>query len=53
MVHDLGTRCSLACKVNSKTPWVCKVNLVKQVKYKARDLIKFEGGKESIGFNVI
>ena len=53
MVCDLGTKYNLAYKVDSKTPQVYRANLVKWVRYKARDLIEFEGGKESTGFNII
>ena len=52
-VRDLGTGCNLARKVNSKTPWVYRANLVKWVRYKARDLVKFEAGKESIISNIV
>ena len=52
-VHDLGTKYNLARKVNSKTPWVCRVNLVKWVRYKARDPIEFKAGEESISSNVV
>ena len=53
MVRNLGIRCALARKINSKTTWVCRANLVKWVGYKTRDPIEFERGKESVGFNVI
>ena len=53
MVRDLGTRCALARKVNSKTPQVYRANLVKQVRYKARDPIEFKVGKESVSSNIV
>ena len=53
MVCDLGTKYNLAYKVDSKTPWVYKINLVKWVRYKARDPIEFKAGKESISSNVV
>ena len=52
-VRNLRVRYALACKINSKTTSVYRANLVKQVVYKARDSIKFKGGKESTGFNII
>jgi len=45
-VYDLGTRCALVSKVNSKTAWVCRTNLVKRVRYKASNYIKFRRSKE-------
>ena len=53
VVRDLNTRYNLARKVDSKTPWVCRANLVKWVGYKARDFIKFKAGEESISSNVV
>ena len=53
VVRNLSIRYTLASKINSNTTWVCGTNLVKWVSYKARDSIKFEGGKEVVGFNVI
>ena len=52
-VYDLGTRYTLAHKVDSKTPWVCRANLVKWVRYKARDPIKFKVGEEVISSNMV
>ena len=52
-VRNLGTGYTLARKINSKTAWVYRTNLVKWVSYKARDPIKFKGGKEVAGFNII
>ena len=46
IVCDLGTRCALASKVNSKTAWVYRTNLIKRVRYKASDYIKFRRSKE-------
>ena len=53
IVHNLSTRCTLARKINSKAAWVYRTNLVKWVSYKAKDPIKFKGGKEVAGFDVI
>ena len=52
-VRNLSTRCTLARKINSKAAWVCRTNSVKWVSYKARDPIKFKGGKEVVGFDMI
>jgi len=52
-VCDLGTRCALASKVNSKTTWVCRTNLVKRVRYKASDYIKFGRSKEFLSSVVL
>ena len=52
-VHDLGIRYDLARKVDSKTPWVYRANLIKWVGYKARDPIEFKAGKKSISFNIV
>ena len=52
-VCDLGIRCGLARKVDSKTPWVYRVNLVKWVRYKAKDPIEFKTGEESINSNMV
>ena len=53
MVYDLGIRCGLAYKVDFKTPWVYRANLVKWVGYKARDPIEFKAGKKSISSNMV
>jgi len=45
-VCDLGTRYTLASKVDSKTAWVYRTNLVKRVRYKASNYIKFGRSKE-------
>jgi len=44
---------TLARKINSKATLVYRANLVKWVSYKTRDPIKFKGGKESAGVNMI
>ena len=53
VVRNLRVGCILASGVNSKATWVYRTNLVKWVSYKARDPIKFKGGKEVVGFNMI
>ena len=45
-VCNLSTRYTLARKINSKTAWVCRINLVKRVRYKASSYIKFRKSKE-------
>jgi len=45
-VRNLSTRYTLAGKINSKTAWVYRTNLVKWVRYKASDPIKFRRSKE-------
>ena len=53
VVRNLSIRYTLASKINFNTTWVCGTNLVKWVSYKARDSVKFEGGKKVAGFDVI
>ena len=53
VVLNLRVGYILASKVNSKAAQVYRANLVKQVSYKARDPIKFKGGKEVVYFNII
>ena len=49
-VRNLSTRYTLAYKINSKTAWVCRTNLVKYIRFKASDPIKFRRGKKFISF---
>ena len=53
MVRNLNTGYALARKINSKTTWVYRTNLVKWVINKTGDPIKFKRGKESAGFDVV
>ena len=53
MVYNLRVEYILASKVSFKASQVYRTNLVKQVSYKARDSIKFKGGKKVVSFNVI
>ena len=53
MVYSLGTRYTLARKINSKGTWVYRTNLVKWVRYKARDPIKFKAGEEVVSSDVV
>ena len=46
MVRNLSTRYTLANKVKSKAAQVCRTNLVKWVRYKASNYIKFRTSKE-------
>ena len=45
-VHNLSIRYILVRKINSKTAQVYKTNLIKKVKYKASNYIKFRRGKK-------
>ena len=45
-VRNLSIRYTLVHKINSKTAQVYKINLVKKVRYKASNYIKFKKGKE-------
>jgi len=54
MVRNLSTRYTLAYKINSETAWVCRTNLVKWVRYKASNPIKFGRSKEFFSsFNLV
>jgi len=53
VVRNMSTRCTLGSKINSKTAWVCRTNLVKRVRYKASDYIKFRRSKEFLYFLVL
>ena len=52
IVRNLGTRCALASKINSRTAQVYRINLVKRVRYKASNYIKFRTSKEFLS-NII
>ena len=53
-VHSLKIGCVLAYKINFKGTQVYRINLVKYIRYKASDPIKFKRGKEFINsFNLI
>jgi hypothetical protein len=47
IVYNLGFRRALACKINPKATLTHSLNLIKWIGYKARDSIKFKGGKGS------
>ena len=46
VVRNLRVGCILANEVKTKAAWVCKTNLVKWVRYKASNYIKFRISKE-------
>jgi hypothetical protein len=48
IVYNLGFRHAPAYKINPKATLTYSLNLIKWIGYKARDSIKFKGGK---GFN--
>jgi len=49
-VRNLGTRYTLARKINSKTAWIYRTSLVKWVRYKASNYIKFGRSIEFLSF---
>jgi hypothetical protein len=54
VVRNLRVGCILASEVNSKAALVYGANLVKWVRYKASDYIKFGRSKEFFyGFNLV
>ena len=52
-VRNISTGYTLASKINSETAWVYKTNLVKRVRYKASDYIKFGRSKEFLSSVVL
>jgi hypothetical protein len=52
IVYNLGFRHTLAYKINFKATLTYSLNLIKWISYKARDSIKFKGGKESNSSNL-
>ena len=50
IVYNLSTRYTLVYKINSKTTQVYRINLVKRVRYKASNYIKFRRSKEFLSF---
>jgi hypothetical protein len=52
IVYNLGFRHALAYKINLKAILIYSLNLIKWIGYKARDSIKFKGGKRFSGFNL-
>jgi hypothetical protein len=45
IVYNLGFGRALAYKINSKATLTYSLSFIKWISYKARDLIKFKGGK--------
>ena len=52
IVYNLRFRYAPAYKINPKVVLAYSLSLIKWISYKARDLIKFKGGKGSISFNL-
>jgi hypothetical protein len=52
IVRNLGFGCALAYKINPKATLTYSLSLIKWISYKARDPIKFKGGKGFNGFNL-
>jgi len=50
IIRNLRVGYILANKVKSKVAWVYETNLVKWVRYKASDYIKFRRSKEFLSF---
>jgi hypothetical protein len=45
IVYNLGFKHTLAYKINLKATLTYSLSFIKWISYKARDLIKFKGGK--------
>jgi hypothetical protein len=52
IVYNLGFRHALAYKIDSKATLTYSLSLIKWISYKAKDPIKFKGGKGFSGFNL-
>ena len=53
-VYNLKIEYTLACKINFKNTQVYKINLIKYIRYKASNPIKFKRSKEFINsFNLV
>jgi hypothetical protein len=52
IVYNLGFRYALAYKINLKATLTYSLNLIKWIGYKAKDFIKFKGGKGFSGFDL-
>ena len=53
IVYSLRVGCILANRVNSEAAQIYRINLVKQIRYKAGDPIKFKRSKGSVKFGII
>jgi hypothetical protein len=51
-VYNLGFRRTPAYKINPKATLTYSLSLIKWISYKARDFIKFKGGKGFNSFNL-
>jgi hypothetical protein len=51
-VYNLGFRRAPAYKIDFKATLTHSLSLIKWISYKARDLVKFKGGKGFSGFNL-
>ena len=52
IVHNLGFKYAPAYKINSKATLTYSLSLIKWISYKAKDPIKFKGGKGFSGFDL-
>jgi hypothetical protein len=52
IIYNLGFGRAPAYKIDSKATLTYSLSLIKWISYKARDPIKFKGGKGSSGFNL-
>jgi hypothetical protein len=52
IVYNLGFGCAPAYKINPKAILTYSLSLIKWISYKARDLIKFKGGKGFSDFDL-
>jgi hypothetical protein len=52
IVYNLGFRHAPAYKINLKAILTYSLSLIKWISYKARDSIKFKGGKEFNSFDL-
>jgi hypothetical protein len=52
IVYNLGFGHALAYKINFKATLTYSLSLIKWISYKARDLIKFKGGKGFSSFDL-
>jgi hypothetical protein len=52
IVRNLGFKYALAYKINPKATLTYNLSLIKWISYKAKDLIKFKGGKGFSSFNL-
>ena len=53
IVYSLSIKCILVSKVSPKAAYIYRMNLVKWVRYKASDYIKFKTGKEFLSSAIL